>query len=386
MKTQLLSFVLALTSTLAFSQPEDARHKREMEQQEKDMKAYNKEYIDALRYNRNTPSKSSSGSSSSSASQDLADIFAARAGRETSAQKAARLKENKARYQEYQKQEAAFREAYFAKSAAETRARNIIYEPRFKEYLSAGFHPWEAGRLGDSHVDAKLTPDRQSTIYSPAFPSASIRAREAFLEYKQKKQTAGFEELFDLITDFNVAPYSAKLALQDLEKRFPEKKELIDLSYPYHTASVWGRYQGGNAKPIYYFAPDSIKNQMIEIFEKALRTQPEAAMFIAAKANYSYNPIKLVVQRNSSKAFFPEAVRLVTTLLKTTPDGPLDLFGSKFQVRGYSFIFKNPMYRANAADIKAIADVHKVLPRLVVEWMNDVDDGRFTKAYLSTLR
>ncbi|RYY49098.1 MAG: hypothetical protein EOO06_08205 [Chitinophagaceae bacterium] len=383
MKKIALSLLLAALYAGSFAQPGDARHKNYMDQLEKERKEYTQQYIDALRYNRNTPSKTSTAGSTDQ-SQNLADIFAARAGRETAAQKAAREKLETARYEAYQKQQAEWTANYRATSERDEAIRNSIFLPRYNEYLSAGFTPLDAKVLGNSHVGHRLSADKQRNIYSPAFPPASLRAMEAFKTYQQKQNTAGFEELFDLVTDFNIAPTTVVNALQQMEKRFPEKKELIKASYLFQTASFWGKYNDPGAAP-YMFAADDIKKQMLDIYEYGLKTQEAAAIFLASKAERQTTPAKLIIDKYNTKAGFPEALRLSMLVLSTKPEWGKNPELSKFLFHRYNSIFMNPQYKASAADLKQLAAVHQVTPGAVVQWLNDAtweyDRVRYDASY-----
>lgn len=345
-----------------------------MEQLARDRKAYNDAYIDALRYNRNTPSKQT-GSSSSDESQKLADIIAARAGRETPAQKAERERQNEARYQENKRQEAAFNAQYALNSADDTRRRNAIFEPRYQEYLAAGFHPFEATVLGDSHVDARLTPDKEKTIYTPAFPVVSIRAKEAFTEFGQKEKTASFEELFDLVTEFNVAPYTALLALKRLEKRFPEKKALLEASYLFHTASIWGSYKDGIKNAPYYWADENIKKQMLDIFKQYFAAYPAAAMVVATKSNPSYSPLKLVLEEMKAKKQYKEASEVAIMALKAPPSWKKDEKLSRALIYSMAPFLYYKGSKVRTDDMKQIAVAHQIMPRMMIEWMTGKYEG-----------
>lgn len=351
---------------------DDVRHKAYMEQLAKDRKAYNDAYIDALRYNRNTPSKQSG---SSDESQKLADIIAARSGRETAAQKAERERQNEARYQENKRQEAAFNAQYALKSADETRRRNAIYEPRYQEYLATGFHTFEAKILGDSHVNAVLTPDKQRVNYSPAFPVASIRAREAYTEFKKKENSASFEELFDLVTEFNLAPYTALQALKRMEQRFPDKKALLEASYLFHTASIWGSYKDGNSYPPYYWADENIKKQMLDIFKQYFAAYPAAAMVVATKSNASYSPLKLILEEMKAKKQYKEASELAITALKAPPTWKKDEKLSRALISSMIPFLYYKGSKVRTEDIKQIAAAHQLMPRMMMEWMTGKYEG-----------
>lgn len=364
--------ILVLASVSSFAQ-DDVRHKAYMEQLAKDRKAYNDAYIDALRYNRNTPSAKQSGSSDES--QKLADIFAARAGRETPAQKAERERQNEARYQENQRQQAAFRQTYAQNSADETRRRNAIYEPRYQEYLAAGFHSFEAKVFGDTHVNGSLTPDKQRTIYTPAFPVASIRAREAYTEFKRKENTASFEELFDLVTEFNLAPYTALLALKKLEKRFPEKKALLEASYLFHTASVWGTYNDGFTSAPYRWADEDIKKQVLDIYKQYFASYPAAAMLVATKANPDFSPLNLILAEMKARKQYKEASELAIMALKAPPSWKKNEKLSRALITSMISYLYYKGSKVRADDMKQIAAAHQIMPRIMMEWMTGKYEG-----------
>lgn len=132
------------------------------------------------------------------------------------------------------------------KSINETLARrHAIAEmcmPLAMTYLDAGFQEFEAKALPQRSVIGVSASD--SFYYKP--DSNMVTTINAYLKYKEQKNSESFDELFPLILGFRLAGYTALKALEDLEKRFPEKKDIITYTKPFAALAYW---TGGETMP-----------------------------------------------------------------------------------------------------------------------------------------
>ncbi|HEX2682769.1 MAG TPA: hypothetical protein VHL77_02490, partial [Ferruginibacter sp.] len=267
--------------SLVFAIPATAQETYEDIKRRQENKAYNEAYIDALR--RPNTKTTNSGAIDQKAAQELADLFAARAGKETAAQKAAREKMEQERYDAFvKKQEAAYQE-YRRQADTKQAEEDMIYGPFRKKYELAGFSFGEAEFLA---LDAK----------GGHFPAAL-----ALQQFNETVGTAGFEDLFHLVNDFKFTGYSAMKAVDQLKKRFPEKKVLLDaaainLMIGSWTARVGTRYA-------YSFLGKDIQSKMLNYFEEAYDKNPELvfAQINAFRLDFFNNPFQLIAYEYSTK-------------------------------------------------------------------------------------
>ncbi|RYY69510.1 MAG: hypothetical protein EOO13_09305 [Chitinophagaceae bacterium] len=380
-----LSFIL-LSVTSVSGQYGDAYHRADVEKINKERKAYTDAYIDALRYNRNTTIKNSSpnNGSAADAARQLADIFAGRAGRETAAQKAERLKRESENYELYLKKKAEDEQKYSDYRKDDEERRNSILLPMKALYKAAGFTGYETEILGYSHLHSKLTSDKQKNIYSFEFVPQSVAAKDALIEFNNRFNSASFEELFDLVSSFNIAAFTALTSLQKLEKRFPEKKAIIGASYMMHTASFWGKYNDNTYLPQYDKAEEGVKKTMLDIFRNWLKTYPEGAMMVASQAHPQYNPLKIIAAQTFENGDYDEAAQVAILALQAPLLWKDDLGKSRDAIAAFSNIFRHPkhkkLYLFTAADIKGIAENHGLPARMVIEWLTGEETDKYTTA------
>jgi hypothetical protein len=370
-------FLFFLYAT-AQAQYGDAYHKANQEKINKEQKAYTDAYIDALRYNRNTSAKSS-GSADTKAAQELADLFAARAGRETSTQKAARLQKEQLDYQTYLQKKAIADKASADYFKDDNERRDRILLPLKAMYKEAGFPDFEADYLSRSHLVDKLSVNREKHIYTYEVNERSYRAREAFMEFNKISGTAGFEELFYLISDFNVLGYSALTAMEKLEQRFLGKKPVLDAVGLMNTASFWGDGAESYSSGQFYYSGKVIQEKMLNNFVKWFDKYPEAAMQVASKASPDANPFKVLAKQEIDKKEYASATRFILLALQTPKSWGKDIERSRNAIKTFSSVFydkkseldKTACKKINftAADIREIATNHEVPARMVLEWL-----------------
>lgn len=107
--------------------------------------------------------------------------------------------------------------------------------------MANGLIPFEAEALSTRRIEEKLRANGlRHDFFYVSDPEADI-AIAAFNSYRELKETAGFDQLSELIYDFRMLGYSATLALDHLEKRFPEKKEIINYLKPHFGISFFSR-------------------------------------------------------------------------------------------------------------------------------------------------
>jgi hypothetical protein len=372
----ILIFTFFLCTT-AHAQYGDAYHRANQEQINKQQKAYTDAYIDALRYNRNTSAKSS-GSADTKAAQELADLFAARAGRETSTQKAARLQKEQQDYQTYLQKKAVADKASADYFKDDRERRNLILEPLYAMYKEAGFPHYEAEYLSYSHLGDVLTADKQKHIYTYKLNEQSYRARESFIEFNKKLPTAGFDELFYLISDFNIASYSALIAMEKLEQRFPGKKEVLDAVGLLNTANFWGNgTEGGGVQ--YASAGKQVQEKMLNSFAQWFVKYPEGAVQVTLKADPYYNPLKLLARQADEKKDYEMSGRIAVLSLLQPKTWSKDPVRSKEYIHSFAGTLGRAKNKNadlfNTDDIKKIAANHEVPLHNVVEWLcsNETD-------------
>ncbi|MEE1884213.1 hypothetical protein [Pedobacter flavus] len=100
------------------------------------------------------------------------------------------------------------------------------------------------------------------------YDERSARALEAYSAFLKKEATGNFEELMALVADFDIAGYTAVKSMERLKKRFPAKRDLIDVAMPFHGINFWkevGDYKIMNESitaSAYLYADDAQKTEM----------------------------------------------------------------------------------------------------------------------------
>lgn len=195
-------------------------------------------------YMKNVSSKGMAGSANSNfdysigkkALQEMADMWDKRAGKKTAEEIEAERVANRKKW------EAEQREAmtYDAISDNRSLAYDEMKIPYIKMFQSVGFSKEEAQIFANKRIMEKR-PTRNSgngVLVYVDHPAGNL-AYNAKKKYEEVKETAGFDELVFLIYDFSFTGYSAIKALEFLEKRFPEKKDVIKILKPLYGISPW---------------------------------------------------------------------------------------------------------------------------------------------------
>ena len=381
-KMKLLVVFMLISFTVLNAQPPKTYNET---QREKETKAYNDAYLKALQYNSNSPGNSNGGVDAKAA-QELADLFAARAGRETSTQKEERLKKEKEDFALYARQAAIDHKNAVDRLNDEYARKMSIWQPMKQMYLASGFHEDEAGSLAYGHVVGSLSYDNSSSLYKYVENEVNYRAKIAFQEFNSKINKADFAELFFLLGDFKIAAWSCLLAIERLEKRFPEKKEILEPLGLLFTASYWGSAKEKQKG----FCNDRgiIQTFMLDKFKVWMDKYPQAALKIASDSHPEDNPIKMWAIASYKKGNYDEAAGYALSTLTYKNDWGRDLSRSKDAVQSFVEITRHPKYKKmeifSADNIREIAKNQQVSARMIVEWFCDIktDDMTTRKKYI----
>jgi hypothetical protein len=264
-------------------------------QREKETKAYNDAYLEALRYNSNSSTNSSGVDPK--AAKELADLFAARKGRETPEQKAEKQKKAAEVYLAQEQERKQNITDSYEKYKAEAKIEDRVRKPIMKQYMDAGFGYFEAYYFsnvnvdmiysGGSLIECKYVEDKRF-----------VDLLQAKKQFNQKFETSSFEELFLLINEFKFTGYTALMSLNKLRTRFPDKSEVLDIATFDIMAGFWMMDEDFRT-PSYYimtgsFGEDPVRDYMLNTFEDIYNKQPEFVFNMASKVRMGYyeNPFR----------------------------------------------------------------------------------------------
>lgn len=214
--------------------------------------------------------------------QEMTDMWKRRAGKKTSAELEAERIANQKKWEANR----AEREAK-QKATAELRAdRNLLKEVaaavvkmNAPEFSRAGFSASEANVLAMRIVRPVKTGNE--TKIRIDYDEQSAGALEAYSTFLKKEATGNFEELMDLVADFDIVGYTAVKSLEKLKKRFPEKKDLIDVAMPFHGINFWKVKAAYTimgeiiATSAYENADEAQKAEMNNLLKSWLKTNPQ---------------------------------------------------------------------------------------------------------------
>lgn len=143
-------------------------------------------------------------------------------------------------------------------------------------YVANGILPFEAEKIAGRRIGQKLQESGlRHDLFYVTDPEVDL-AIKAYNEYQDIKDSGSFDELSQLIYDFRILGYSATLAIERLEKRFPDKKQLIASAKPYFGISFFNQghsystYHVGSGKTTY----NEIYVYMLERFKEWYATSP----------------------------------------------------------------------------------------------------------------
>lgn len=216
--------------------------------------------------------------------QEMADMWKRRAGKPTTPRvdDATFIKNWNLR----QKEKAA-QAAEMAHNAAERKKVVSLIDQKtelvYETFIEDGFPPFEARVMALNWVE-EAKGEVKFVLHE-----RSQLAAAAYKEYLQKEKTAGFDELLDLIVQFDMAGYSALKALEKLKVRFPEKKNFIDLIIPFYGTNFYVAhgFQNTDIKNNYedptsafMIAGEDIKAEMNTYLTKWLKENPASAALL----------------------------------------------------------------------------------------------------------
>ncbi|HRO06883.1 MAG TPA: hypothetical protein PLE75_09375 [Ferruginibacter sp.] len=98
-------------------------------------------------------------------------------------------------------------------------------KPFGMSFTAAGLHPGDATFLSRMLYKVESTKKGYEIVFVPN--QNILNAGTAFAQFQKEASTASFEQLMDYVMDFRYASLSALNALDRIEQRFPEKREVI---------------------------------------------------------------------------------------------------------------------------------------------------------------
>lgn len=253
-------------------------------------------YLESIKRGQQyTNTKSSGFKMNEQAVQEMTDMWKRRAGKKTTAQLEAERIANEKKWAENREE----REAKI-KAADELREKNAflkevastIAQMNAPQFTRAGFSAGEANVLGMRWVGT-VTINNEIAVREK-YDEQSDRAIQAYSSFLKKENTANFEELMDLVADFDIAGYTAVKSLERIKKRFPEKKELIDVALPFHGINYWkelGEYtitKETETASAYLLGDDAQKAEMNNLLKSWIKAFPE----LLDQIYYSYGDNK----------------------------------------------------------------------------------------------
>ena len=359
-------------------------------QRQKEHKAYQDAYMEGIRKADYRP-KTYAGGVDAKAAQDLADLFAARAGRKTSAQKEAEEKAASQRYyEELRKNQAAFDK----KVNFDVAVHKYYREPLKANYLAAGFDETEATKYAFEEV--KTENGQLLLRANPAY----FRGKSLLAELKRKEASAGFDELISLVLDLQAtpAPVSSLGALQRMVQRFPDKLSLLHATMAQSFRTYFMDWDArprnmrtgkkGSEKIVLWSKPTGTFKYMLESYEAYLAYDMPAALAAFKNAirmeNHPVVTLAFIAQDAKDKKRVGELCRML--LLSPNPDDKSKFSAADYQANAYRRVHEvskhNYAYRLNeyynsyaddvlsaytAAEVKQIAAAQGIRPIDVVQ-------------------
>ena len=369
-KINLLVILVCISFSVLNAQPPKTY---DQTQREKETKAYNDAYLEALKYNSN--SSTSSNGVDAKAAQELANLFASRKGKETPEQKAAKQKQAAEAYVAEEKERRQNIESSYEKYKAEAKIEDRVRKPIVKQYMDAGFDYFEAYYFSNANVDM---------IYSSGnlVECKYVEDGRYFdlllgkKEFDQKFETASFEELFLLINEFKLTGYTALKSLNKLRTRFPEKSNVLDVATFDIMAGYW-KMDEDFRTPSYYlttnaFGENPARDYMLDTFEDIYNKQPAFVFDIASKIRMGYyeNPFRNLAWQYEKKKKEKKQLKFLalhSQYLLTQMKKPLvyeKSIGLELQV----ILDKIERMEITLQDVKEIAAANKLTPIDVIAY------------------
>ncbi|GAA4365743.1 hypothetical protein GCM10023185_36310 [Hymenobacter saemangeumensis] len=313
-------------------------------QRQKEHKAYQDAYLEGIRTADYRP-KTYSGGADPKVAQELADLFAARAGKKTSAQKKAEEEAATKKYYDDLKQK---QDAFDKRLDFNLFVSKNYREPIKFDYLNVGFDAIEARNY--SYEEVKSDNGYLELKPNPAY----FRAKGLLLQLKNIEATAPFPDVMALILELQAtpAPVTSLAALQRLVKRFPEKIDVIHAAMgksfrPYFFD--WREKPGdvsagkkGKQKNVLWSEPEGTLKYMLESYEAYLTYDTPSAL--AAFKNIHLledQPIvtlAFIAEVHKDKKRVGELCRIL--LLSPNPDDKTLLSAKEYRDNAYRRIYQ----------------------------------------------
>lgn len=161
-----------------------------------------------------------------------------------------------------------------------------LYVKMFEE---AGFPKAEAEILANERIMEKRPTSNSSlgVLVYVDHPEGDL-AYNAFKKFQQIKETATFDDLVLVINDFSYTGYSALKALDFLEKRFPEKKDVVTMLRPLYGISFWRPREGYLS---HSHSGKSLRPEMLNYLFDWAEKMPQETVQLLENGDYSHNII-----------------------------------------------------------------------------------------------
>ncbi|GAB1463016.1 MORN repeat-containing protein [Pedobacter sp.] len=239
-------------------------------------------YLESIRKGREySNTKNSEFKMNEQAVQEMTDMWKRRAGKKTSAELEAERIANQKKWEANREEREAIQRTTkelrekkaFLKEVAAT-----VAQMNAARFVSAGFTAPEAVGLAMESVGSVKTGNE---TVREIYDERSDRALQAYTTFLKKEATGNFEELMDLVADFDIAGYTAVKSLERLKKRFPGKKDVIDVAIPFHGINYWrvlGAYTIIDdivSASAYLLAGETQNAEMNELLKSWLKASPQ---------------------------------------------------------------------------------------------------------------
>lgn len=296
--------LLLLTTYATYAQPTpEYRIKTYAEtKREQENKVYNENYLNDIRNQRNS-NVGSGGDVDKQAAKELAEQFKRNAGKGINSELEKKRMEIADR-EKREKEEAERKwtenynnlKAYYKNLepyTAQLKTKGITNGEAF--FLATVFHPTKQSKKPDDYVQ---------------------ECRDALVTlqlYNSHKQTENFETLIYEVLLFRELSITALYALDDLEKRFPDRISALDSArlsilngyWYYGKVEIYDDYEDRSQ---YYLSNDAEKAYCLALFENLFQKYPAACFDIEIQSYERYTPIMLLVEKyfnekNKEKAF-----------------------------------------------------------------------------------
>jgi hypothetical protein len=222
--------------------------------------------------------------------QEMAEMWDKRnkrPGLQYSPEELAKLNAEKQRIEEQKRRDEIAADKAWEQRTLAYSAMMPLYVKMFEE---AGFPKAEAEILANERIkEVRPTPNSSLGVLAYVDHPQGDLAYNAFKKYQQIKATAPFEDLIFLINDFSFTGYSAVKALEYLETRFPEKKDIITTLKPFYGISFWQPRKGYIA---HQYSGSSLRLEMLDYLFDWAEKMPQETVSLLENGSYWHNLIR----------------------------------------------------------------------------------------------